>query len=102
MWFERFNIIVVSLSRDFLPSSWTHYVPSMVEVGILIGSFGLFFTCFLLFVRFAPVVSFHEVKVTLAEQQHEAHHAADEDPVTPRSNWAGTTFGRTAPRTRGA
>ncbi len=68
MWFERFNIVVISLSRDFLPSSWSHYTPTMVEVGILLGSFGLFFTCFLLFVRFAPVVAFHEVKATLAEQ----------------------------------
>jgi molybdopterin-containing oxidoreductase family membrane subunit len=92
MWYERFNIVVIALSRDFLPSSWSHYTPSPVEVGILLGSFGLFFTCFLLFVRFAPVVSFHEVKVTLAEQKHGAHHDAHE-PTSPRSNWAGYTFG---------
>ena len=73
MWFERFNIIVISLHRDFLPSSWSHYTPTLVEVGILIGTFGLFFTCFLLFVRVAPVVSFHEVKHTLLEQQEGAH-----------------------------
>ncbi len=73
MWFERFNIIVTSLHRDFLPSSWAHYTPTLVEVGILAGSFGLFFTCFLLFVRFAPVVSFHEVKLTLTEQSEAAH-----------------------------
>lgn len=72
MWLERFNIVVISLSRDFLPSSWSHYVPSWVEIGILLGSFGLFFTCYLLFVRVAPVISLHEVKVTLAEQRHEA------------------------------
>ena len=70
MWLERFNIVVISLSRDFLPSSWSHYLPSMVEVGILIGSFGLFFTCYLLFVRVAPVVSFHEVKTTIHEESH--------------------------------
>ena len=70
MWLERFNIVVISLSRDFLPSSWSHYTPSMVEVGILAGSFGLFFTCYLLFVRVAPVVSFHEVKTTIHEEQH--------------------------------
>jgi len=70
MWLERFNIVVISLSRDFLPSSWSHYVPSLVEVGIFAGSFGLFFTCYLLFVRIAPVVSFHEVKTTLFEQTH--------------------------------
>jgi molybdopterin-containing oxidoreductase family membrane subunit len=70
MWLERFNIVVISLSRDYLPSSWSHYVPSLVEVGILLGSFGLFFTCYLLFVRFAPVVSFHEVKTTIFEERH--------------------------------
>jgi Ni/Fe-hydrogenase subunit HybB-like protein len=73
MWFERFNIVVISLSRDYLPSSWSHYVPTLVEVGILLGSFGLFFTCYLLFIRFAPVVAFHEVKATLAEQRHGDH-----------------------------
>ncbi len=76
MWFERFNIVVTSLHRDYLPSSWSHYVPTLTEVGILVGSFGLFFTCFLLFVRVAPVVAFHEVKHTLAQQREEAHHAA--------------------------
>ena len=74
MWFERFNIVVTSLHRDYLPSSWSFYRPSAVEVGILVGSFGLFFTCYLLFVRVAPVVAFHEVKHTLAEQLEE-HHA---------------------------
>jgi molybdopterin-containing oxidoreductase family membrane subunit len=73
MWFERFNIIVISLHRDFLPSSWSFYKPTLVEIGILLGSFGPFFTCFSLFVRFAPVVSFHEVKHTLAEQLEGAH-----------------------------
>jgi molybdopterin-containing oxidoreductase family membrane subunit len=73
MWFERFNIIVISLHRDYLPSSWSHYTPSLVEVGILVGSFGLFFTCFLLFVRLAPVIAFHEIKHTVAEQTEGAH-----------------------------
>ena len=75
MWFERFNIIVISLHRDYLPSSWSHYTPTLVEVGILAGSFGLFFTLFLLFVRLAPVVAFHEVKHTLALQKENAHAA---------------------------
>jgi molybdopterin-containing oxidoreductase family membrane subunit len=73
MWFERFNIVVISLHRDYLPSSWSVYVPTPVELGILLGSFGLFFTCFLLFVRVAPVVAFHEVKHTLARQREEDH-----------------------------
>ena len=77
MWFERFNIVVTSLHRDFLPGSWSHYVPTLVEVGILLGSFGLFFTCFLLFVRFAPVIAIHEVKHTLCEQREEGRHGVN-------------------------
>ncbi len=74
MWFERFNIVVTSLHRDFLPSSWSYYTASTVEVGIFVGSFGLFFTLFLLFVRVAPVIAFHEVKHTLAEQRSSHDH----------------------------
>jgi len=66
MWFERFVIIVTSLHRDFLPSSWTMYHPTWVEVGILIGSFGLFFTLFLLFVRTLPIIAMWEVKSVAA------------------------------------
>jgi len=62
MWFERFIIIVSSLHRDFLPSSWAMYSPSMVEIGIFAGTFGLFFTMFFLFIRFLPVIAIAEVK----------------------------------------
>lgn len=62
MWFERFVIIVTSLSRDFLPSSWSSYAPTLVEIATLLGSFGLFFTCFLLFCRFLPMIAMAEVK----------------------------------------
>jgi molybdopterin-containing oxidoreductase family membrane subunit len=62
MWLERFNIIVISLSRDFLPSSWAMYRPTWVDISMLVGSFGLFFTLFLLFVRFLPMVAMAEVK----------------------------------------
>jgi len=62
MWFERFVIIVTTLARDFLPSSWSMYVPSWVEVGIYLGTFGLFFTLFLIFTRVAPVIAIAEVK----------------------------------------
>ena len=62
MWFERFVIIVTSLHRDFLPSSWADYAPSLVEIATLVGSFGLFFTCFLIFCRLAPVIAIAEVK----------------------------------------
>jgi Ni/Fe-hydrogenase subunit HybB-like protein len=62
MWFERFVIIVTSLHRDFLPSSWSMYRPTIVEVATLTGSFGLFFTLFLLFIRFLPVIAMWEIK----------------------------------------
>jgi molybdopterin-containing oxidoreductase family membrane subunit len=66
MWFERFVIIVTSLHRDFLPSAWSSYAPTVIEVMTLIGSFGLFFTCFLLFCRFVPVIAISEVKGVLS------------------------------------
>ena len=65
MWFERFVIIATTLARDYLPSSWSYYVPSWVEIGIFIGTFGLFFTLFLIFTRVAPVVAIAEVKSIL-------------------------------------
>lgn len=65
MWFERFIIIVTSLSRDFIPANWFHYAPTRVEVATLLGSFGLFFTLFLLFCRFIPVIAVAEVKGVL-------------------------------------
>jgi len=65
MWFERFVIIVTSLHRDFLPSSWAMYMPTITEVVILLGSFGLFFTMFLLFLRLFPAISMNEVKGVL-------------------------------------
>ncbi|MBN4066013.1 polysulfide reductase NrfD [Candidatus Amoebophilus asiaticus] len=65
MWFERFVIIVTSLHRDFLPSSWSMYDGSFVEVGIYIGTLGFFFTAFLLFAKFMPVVAIAEIKHNL-------------------------------------
>lgn len=62
MWFERFVIIVTSLHRDYLPSSWAMYSPSWVEIGMFIGSQGLFFTLFFLFAKFVPVIAIAEVK----------------------------------------
>ncbi|MCP5115546.1 MAG: polysulfide reductase NrfD, partial [bacterium] len=66
MWFERFVIIVTSLERDYLPSSWAGYAPTSIEVATLAGSFGLCFTCFLLFCRFVPVVAISEIKGVLS------------------------------------
>ena len=65
MWFERFVIVVGSLERDFLPSSWAGYSPTLIEIATLMGSFGLFFTCFLLFCRFVPVIAIAEIKSVL-------------------------------------
>jgi Ni/Fe-hydrogenase subunit HybB-like protein len=63
MWFERFVIIVTSIYRDYLPSSWsTYYAPSIFEVGFYLGTFGLFFTCYFLFAKFFPVIALAEIK----------------------------------------
>jgi molybdopterin-containing oxidoreductase family membrane subunit len=63
MWFERFVIIVTSIYRDFLPSSWsTYYTPTIWEVGFYLGTFGLFFTCYFLFSKFFPVIAIAEIK----------------------------------------
>ncbi|MEW6367559.1 MAG: NrfD/PsrC family molybdoenzyme membrane anchor subunit [Acidobacteriota bacterium] len=62
MWFERFVIIVTSLSRDFLPSSWGYFKPTAVDLLTMAGSFGLFFTLFLLFCRYLPMIAMAEVK----------------------------------------
>ena len=78
MWFERFVIIVTSLHRDYLPSSWAMYSPTWVEFTTLLGSFGLFFTAFLLFTRVAPMVAIGEVKsVSRWAQKAPAHPATD-------------------------
>jgi molybdopterin-containing oxidoreductase family membrane subunit len=73
MWFERFVIIVTTLSRDFLPSSWGWYSPSWVELLTLAGSFGLFFTLFLLFLRFLPMVAMAEVKAIMPAPHEPVH-----------------------------
>jgi Ni/Fe-hydrogenase subunit HybB-like protein len=75
MWFERFVIIVTSLHRDFLPSSWATYRPTIVEVSTLLGSFGLFFTCFLIFCRILPVIAMGEVKAVLRHGDTNGGHA---------------------------
>ena len=76
MWFERFVIIVGSLERDYLPSAWSGYMPTLVEFGALIGSFGLFFTAFLLFCRFLPMISMSEVKTVIHEPAQHAEGGA--------------------------
>ena len=66
MWFERFVIIVSSLYRDYLPSSWSiYYRPTIWEIGFYVGTFGLFFTCFFLFAKYFPVIAIAEIKYVL-------------------------------------
>ena len=75
MWFERFVITVTSLSRDFLPSSWDYYSPSIWDILTFVGSFGLFFTFFLLFLRFLPMVALAEVKGVMPEADPHNYHS---------------------------
>ena len=82
MWFERFVIICTSLTRDFLPSSWGYYVPTKFDFMTLGGSFGLFFTLFLLFCRYLPMVAMSEVKAFSPAGGHargHLHHAHAHD-----------------------
>jgi len=76
MWFERFVIVVTSLSRDFLPANWDYYNPTIWDISTFVGSFGLFFTLFLLFIRFLPMISMTEVKGVLPEA--DPHHLVSE------------------------
>jgi Ni/Fe-hydrogenase subunit HybB-like protein len=72
MWFERFVIIVTSLHRDFIPSSWAMFYPTWIDVSVFIGSIGVFFTLFLLFIRVLPSIAMAEVKLLLKEQSEQA------------------------------
>lgn len=76
MWFERFVITVTSLSRDYLPSSWAYFKPTLTDASLLIGSFGLFFTLVLLFTKSLPVISIAEVKAVVdgAQPTHGEDH----------------------------
>ena len=73
MWFERWVIIVSSLQADYLPSSWNFYRPTIFDFGVMLGSFGLFFTMFLLFAKFLPMIAMAEIK-------HEVAHGGGAHP----------------------
>jgi Ni/Fe-hydrogenase subunit HybB-like protein len=73
MWFERFVIIVTSLHRDYLPSSWAMFYPTWVDVGVYLFTFGLFFTLFFLFAKFFPVINMAEVKSVLKSSSQKVH-----------------------------
>ncbi|TPE42572.1 NrfD/PsrC family molybdoenzyme membrane anchor subunit [Pontibacter mangrovi] len=74
MWFERFVIIVTSLHRDYLPSSWAMFSPTIIDIGVYVGTIGLFFTLFLLFCKFFPVINMAEVKAILKSSSEVKHH----------------------------
>ena len=82
MWFERFVIIVVSLHRAFLPSGWGMFYPTMIDIGVLVGAFGLFFTCFLIFIRVLPMIAMWEIKGVVAHGAHKIALSSDEDEAT--------------------
>jgi len=83
MWFERFVIIVTSTSEDFLPSSWGMFHPTLIDILTYLGTFGLFFTLFLLFVRWIPMIAIAEVKGNLPGAHPDLHAAqAHEEPGT--------------------
>ncbi|MBL7863035.1 MAG: polysulfide reductase NrfD [Cyclobacteriaceae bacterium] len=73
MWFERFVIIVTSIHRDYLPSSWSMFYPTMYDVGEYILTFGFFFTAFFLFAKFFPVINMAEVKSIIKSTSEKKH-----------------------------
>jgi Ni/Fe-hydrogenase subunit HybB-like protein len=85
MWLERFVIIVTSLNRDFLPSSWGMYYPTIWDFMTFFGTIGLFLTLFLLFLRFVPMISIFEVKTLLPQGKVKGEHHE-----SPRSQIAET------------
>jgi hypothetical protein len=91
MWFERFVIIVTSLYRDFMPSAWAIYKPTLIDIFTYLGTLGLFFTCFLLFIRWIPMIAVAEIKGVLpAADPHYGHarhahgaHGKEDDHSEP-------------------
>ena len=72
MWLERFVIVVTSLANDFIPSSWAHYSPTRWDYMLYAGTFGLFLTAFLLFLRFVPMIAMFEVRMLLPQSKVKA------------------------------
>ena len=87
MWLERFVIIVVSLSRDFIPSSWGYYTPTIWDILLYVGTFGLFFTLLFLFIRIVPMISIFEMRMLVNEEntktRPETHGAGAGTGVQP-------------------
>jgi molybdopterin-containing oxidoreductase family membrane subunit len=83
MWFERF-VIVMTLHRDYLPSAWGYYKPTWVDICTLIGSLGLFFTLFFLFIRFLPMVAMAEIKNVMP--QANPHARPEPEPAGAKAS----------------
>ena len=75
MWFERFVIVVTSLHRDYLPTSWSYFRPTFWDISTFVGTFGLFFTMLALFVRYLPMIALSEVKGILPSANPHAANA---------------------------
>ncbi len=91
MWLERFVIIVTSLNRDFLPSSWAMYTPTMIDWSMFIGTIGFFFTLIYLFVRFLPIISIFEVRTLLPDANVHGHQQDfDESVLEVEYTWEKT------------
>ena len=87
MWYERFVIVVPSLSHEYEPWQWADYLPSWVDMAFLVGSFGWFFMWFLLFVKQLPVIAIAEVKEIVPPKMKAfggvGHHVAAESGAAP-------------------
>jgi molybdopterin-containing oxidoreductase family membrane subunit len=86
MWFERYVIIVTSIHRDYLPSAWSMHYPSHIDLGVYIGTIGLFFVFFLLFARYFPVLALNEVKTILKSSGESYKNAPDNHTNDSHSN----------------
>jgi molybdopterin-containing oxidoreductase family membrane subunit len=75
MWIERFVIVVISLTRDFVPSSWGFYTPTVWDIATYVGTIGLFTFMLFLFVRFLPMIPAFEVNEMLSHVLHREHKA---------------------------
>ena len=74
MWFERFNIVITSLTKYYLPSNWAEYHPTWVEVGFYVGTLGMFAAGILLFFRYIPQIAIHEVKMISKYNKQQTDH----------------------------
>jgi Ni/Fe-hydrogenase subunit HybB-like protein len=79
MWLERFVIIVTSLNRDFLPSSWRMYYPTIFDFSMFFGTIGFFLTLMFLFIRFVPMIPIFEMKVLLPETKVDEHKVEEKE-----------------------